>query len=100
LDAAYLASLSTDAVPALADWYNDPALDTGIHEGIGASLACMRSIPPHRSTSWQSFNYSVWKADQVLSALDLSGYTINSDQYPPKVVTPHQVEYDCYTNMD
>jgi len=100
LDVAYLASLSSDAVPALASWYNDPALSPSLHDEVGASLACMKADLPHPSTDWRSFNLSVWRADQAMSTLDLSGYKISTDQVPPKVVTPLKQEYDCYSYSD
>jgi hypothetical protein len=100
LDAAYLASLSSDAVPALADWYNDPALSRTIHDEVGASLACINAEPARTDTNWRSFNLSAWRADQALAALDLTGYKIIDDEYPAKVITPLKQEYDCYTYVD
>jgi hypothetical protein len=100
LDVAYLATLSSDAVPALADWYDDPALDPTTRDGVGASLACINAEPARADTDWRSFNFSIWQADQALSSLDLSGYTIVNDEYPTKVVTPLKMEYDCWMNVD
>jgi hypothetical protein len=100
LDVAYLASLSSDAVPTLANWYNDPALEPAIHDGIGASLACINAEPSHRDMGWRSFNLSIYRADRDLAALDLSGYKILNDEYPSKVITPLKQEYDCYTYVD
>ncbi len=100
LDAAYLASLSSDAVPALADWFTNPALGQTTREGVGASLACIKAEPPRADTDWRAFNLSVWRADQALALLDLSGYKIIDDEYPTKVITPLKQEYDCLTYVD
>ena len=56
LDVAYLASLSSDAVPTLVDWYNDPALDESTRDGVGAALACYKAEPSQRDSNWRSFN--------------------------------------------
>jgi len=100
LDVPYLASLSSDAVPTMADWFNDPAVEPTIQDGVGASLACIKAEPSHRDTGWRSFNLSISRADQALASLDLSGYKILNDQYPAKVITPLKQEYDCYTYVD
>ena len=100
LDVSYLASLSPDAVPALVNWYNDPNLDPQIQDGVGAALACIKNDSPQRDTNWQSFNLSVWRADNALAGVDLSGYTISKDEWPMKVTSPLNLEFDCYTNVD
>jgi hypothetical protein len=100
LDVAYLASLSPDAVPALVDWYTDPALDPEIQDGVGASLACINADPTPRDTDWRSFNLSVWQADNALATIDLSGYILDNEEWPSKVITPMEQEYDCYTYVD
>jgi hypothetical protein len=100
LDVAYLASLSPDAVPALVDWYANPELDPVLQDGVGASLACINADPTPRDTNWRSFNISIWQADQALNTVDLSGYEIDNEEWPTKVITPLNQEYDCYTYVD
>jgi hypothetical protein len=100
LDVAYLASLSSDAVPTLADWYTDPDLEKTTHDEVGASLACINADPASHDTDWRSFNLSIWRADQALKNLDLSGYKVIEDDYPAKVITPLKQEYDCITYVD
>ena len=39
-DVSYLADLSSDAVPALADAYQAQDLPASVKEGVGAALAC------------------------------------------------------------
>lgn len=100
LDVAYLASLSPDAVPALVDWYTNPELAPEIQDGVGASLACIDADPTPRDADWRSFNLSVWQADHALAPIDLSGYKIENEDWPTKVITPMQQEYECFTNVD
>ncbi len=100
LDVAYLASLSADAVPSMADWYSDPSVADTIRNEVGAALACIKAEPDPRDTNWRSFNLSVWRADQALATIDLSDYKIEKDEWPMKVITPMKQEYDCYTYVD
>lgn len=94
LDASYLATLSDDALPALATAFRSPALPPEIRESLGAALACrlgMRSYPPH---PWPSFHLSHWKAERLLSALepDLRGYRQDTG---PGVIAPSGKRYFC-----
>jgi len=100
LDVAYLASLSSDAVPTLVDWYNDPSLDETTRDGVGAALACYKAEPSRRDSNWRSFNLSIWRSDQALAEVDLNEYKIDNDTWPVKVITPLKQEYDCYTYVD
>jgi hypothetical protein len=100
LNVPHLASLSTDAIPALAEEFLSPDLPTSSHEGVGAILACYRyfEAEPHISPyDWRSFNYSSWKAHQALETIrpGLAGYVIRYNKYPVRVRTPHGVLYPC-----
>ncbi len=102
LNVPHLASLSTDAVPALADEFLSPSLPTSTHEGVGAILACYKYFEdaPHISLyDWRSFNYSSWQAHVALQTIrpGLAGYTIQYKKFPVRVRTPHGVLYDCWT---
>jgi hypothetical protein len=101
----YLASLSTDAIPALADKFQDPALPITIHEGIGAALLCyqqsnLASEPP--VYDWRSFNVSKWRMMQSLDNLSaqLQNYRVSdgNKQRPVRVRTPGNVLYECQGN--
>jgi hypothetical protein len=51
LDVGYLASLSTDAVPVMTEYYQDPAVDRITRESVGAALAYINfseDFPPAR----------------------------------------------------
>jgi hypothetical protein len=100
LNVPHLASLSTDAIPALAEEFMSSALPTSTHEGVGAILSCYRYFEtrPHISPyDWRSFDYSSWKAHQVLETVrpHLAGYVIRYNKYPVRVRTPHGVLYEC-----
>ena len=101
LDVAYLASLSTDATPALAAAYKSPSLPAGTRYSVGASLACIQAGAPSRQdTSWQSFQFSRLLDECTLQAVekDLEGYQIVDDDWPVKVITPQGQEYECWGN--
>ncbi len=98
LDVAYLASLSTDATPALAAAYQSPSLPAGIRDSVGASLACIQAGAPSRGdTSWQSFQFSNWLDERALQSVqnDLRGYQIEDSDWPTKVITPQGQTYAC-----
>lgn len=99
LNVGHLASLSTDAIPELILAYRDPALSSVVHEGLGAVLACklysdeMLMREPER---WQAFNYSQWKALQLLEATrPLTGYRVGGSGESLRVRTPSNVLYEC-----
>ncbi|MEW5828591.1 MAG: DUF4173 domain-containing protein [Chloroflexota bacterium] len=100
LDVAYLASLSEDAVPALAQAFASTRLSAGTREAVGAALACRAARTGSRQpdTSWQSFHVSRWQADQTMASLksSLSGYKEDDDEWPLILTTPGGVEYDCW----
>ncbi len=106
LDVSYLATLSSDAVPALVDFYNTPSLDQPTRERIGAVLACLQSgslSPDQRSdTSWQAFHLSDYQARNALRSLNaaLSPYKTNNQNWPPSVTTPSGKNFECYSYVD
>lgn len=100
LNVPHLASLSTDAIPALAKEFLSPALPTSTHEGVGAILACYRYFEdaPHQSPyDWRSFNLSSSQAHAALEKIrpGLAGYTVIYKKWPVKVRTPHGISYPC-----
>jgi hypothetical protein len=100
---SYLATLSIDAVPALADEFLDPSLSSSIHEGIGAALLCQldsTALANSSSNDWRSFNLPNWNARQALARTQtvLVGYRVNKDKVsrvPLRVRTPGNVLYEC-----
>lgn len=97
VDAAYLASLSADAVPTLAELYASAQVSAATRDELGAALACARYADDHSAPdgAWQAFHVSRWLARKTLRALDLSAYTINRSAYPYPVTTPLGKTYDC-----
>ena len=99
LNVGHLASLSTDAVPALVAAYRDPTLSSGLREGIGAVLACYLYSDQTLTAGpedWQSFNYSRWQAIQLLAEISpLTGYRLGGRGESLRVTTPSNVLYEC-----
>lgn len=107
LNVPHLASLSTDAIPALAEEFLSPALPESTREGVGAILACYRYFEdyPHVSPyDWRSFNLSRWRAHEALQSIrpHLAGYVIRYNKWPVRVRTPGNILYDCqdYTSRE
>jgi hypothetical protein len=103
LDVPHLASLSADAVPALAALYADPALPALTRDAVGAALVCRNEVQYGRSDeNWRAFTFSGWLAGRTMDALQgtLSGYRVTEEGGPAKVLTPGQVMYECWSYMD
>jgi hypothetical protein len=101
LDVAYLASLSTDSVPALVGAYQDGALPGYTRDAVGAALVCHEKIPSGSTDrSWQGFTLSGGQARQALGKVQsqLDAYQILDADYPVKVLTPGSIYYECYQN--
>lgn len=97
---SYLASLSLDAVPALADKFQDLSLPEDVHEGIGAALLCHRysgEFGKEGVENWQSYNFSRWKAKRLLESLEdqLDEYKIIFQRLSYQVRTPSNKIIDC-----
>ena len=100
LNVAHLASLSSDAVPALAAAFYSEAYPQTVHEGLGAALTCylhFDSLSDDPDNDWRSFNLSRWKAHNSLQWAEkyLQDYGINTEKWPVQVRTPGNVWYDC-----
>jgi len=94
----HLASLSPDAVPALADEFLYSSLPDSTREGVGAALLCYLLSYSNGSTDdWLSYNLSVMQADQLLKEVQaqLEGYRVNDRGWPVRVLTPNKVWYPC-----
>lgn len=101
LDVAYLATLSTDSVPALARAYVSPSLSAGLREAAGAALACRAYVNPDRSPSdWRAFTLSRYQAEAALKPLQpsLKKYTTPSQDYPVTLTSPQGTKFDCSAN--
>jgi len=100
LDVAYLASLTSDSIPTLVDEFKDTELPKGIHEQIGASLACIKIVNNHRETEldWRSFNYSKFKGQKLLDGLetDLNAYKPDEGNNQDQIITPSGNKINCW----
>jgi hypothetical protein len=103
-DVSYLASLSSDAVPALATAYRTQTLPASIKEGVGASLACYAATQNRdgEPMPWQSFHLSRTNAARLLASLepDLEKYQVDYEDWNYLIVTPSGEEYRCNTPWD
>jgi hypothetical protein len=102
LNVAHMASLSTDAVPALVEQFYSKKYSQSAHEGIGAALTCYLQRDTYEDdysfTDWRSFNLSRWQAHLALQKVekDLQEYGVNGkSQWDWKVRTPSRVWYPC-----
>ena len=100
LDMAYLATLSNDAIPVLAEAMDESSVSALTRESVSASLICHWYQNEYRlkeTRPWQSFHLSHWQASQTYSAINpLEGYTINREDWQLKVISPNGREFDCH----
>jgi len=103
-DVSYLADLSSDAVPELAEAYLTQSLPAPVKEGVGAALACYSADHDRNNDPlpWQSFHLSQANAARTLVPLesDLEPYQINDEDWNYSVITPSGEEYHCYSFWD
>lgn len=100
LDIDYLASLSADAVPAMARSFKNESLSTLTHDGIAAALLCHRHANEVRfdeSRPWQSFHLARWRAARFYDRLDdqLADYILLEEDWPITVVSPSGSRFEC-----
>jgi hypothetical protein len=96
----HLTSLSLDAVPALAEEFENTDLSDATREGIGVALMCYKYssvLEKYDSAKWQSFNYSSWKAIESIEQVEdyLEDYRINVKKEPMMVRTPSREFFEC-----
>ena len=94
----YLASLSPDAVPALAAAFESPALPGLTRDAVGAVLVCRQhAVSKSAKDGWRSFTLSGWWAGQAMARLQsrLDRYQVTLDQGVVKILTPGHVYYEC-----
>jgi hypothetical protein len=103
-DASYLASLSDDAVPALAAAYLNQAVPPEVEEGLGAALTCFdeNRNDADRTGNWQSFHIARRKANEILQSLesDLQGYEVSDVDWSYTIIAPSGQEYYCSVFWD
>jgi hypothetical protein len=100
LDVQYFLDLSEDAIPALAEAFQNKSLPDVVNEKLGAALACKRydrELAP-RALPWQSFHFSRFSAERAFAELEqeLDAYTITDTGWPVLVETPDGEEFSCW----
>ncbi len=103
IDVAYLASLSTDAVPTLVSLFQSPNVPPETRDALGTSLACMIRLNPSIQSpvkNWQSFQLSHWWATNALRAVEnqLSGYPISFINFDLQVTSPENRTFPCQSD--
>jgi hypothetical protein len=99
LDTQYFLELSDDAIPALADGFQNNALPDSVRERIGAALACRRydREQDEQAIPWQGFNFSAFVAGRTFAEIksELDAYKITDTDWPVTVKTPSGEEISC-----
>ena len=99
LDAEHLTSLSADAVPVLAEAYQDAAYTPTQHDLIGAALACRQALQPE-ARDWRAFRLPESRAGALLRGLDLSAYPLVKQDYATYIQLPDQQLLCLQNNWD
>ncbi len=98
LDVAYLASLSTDALPGLAQAFQSPALPSGTREAAGAALACQMYANANRPVAdWRNFTLTRFWGEAAMkpAQASLKLYKTGSDARAVTMTSPKGNKYDC-----
>ncbi len=98
LDVAYLASLSTNSVPALVQAYQSSGLPSGTREAVGAVLACRGyAFSPKADPDWRSFTLTQFWSDSALKTVQsgLKRYQLQAGDGPVTVVSPTGKKSRC-----
>jgi hypothetical protein len=103
LDAQYLLSLSSDAIPNLVKAFQDSTLTGKTHDQLGAVLSCTRFIQKQdrQDSSWQSFHFSRHAAGRSMQLIDsdLDAYPVVDGDRGPYVMGDSYEIY-CWQSID
>jgi hypothetical protein len=103
LDVPHVASLSTDSVPPLVDFFLADSTPEETGEAIGAALACrLESSAVPAASDWRSFSVSRSKAGLAMDTVrdELDGYRAVQQEWFTQIITPRGETHDCYVNWD
>jgi hypothetical protein len=103
LDVPHIASLSTDSVPPLVDFFHADSTSEKTRDALGAALACRVEASPERAPSdWRSFTVSRFEAELVMDTVrdELNGYRAVQQDWYTQIITPGGETHDCYVNWD
>jgi len=97
LDVPYLASLSSDSVPALVAEFQDKSLPGLTRDGVGAVLVCREQMNSQSGSEWRSLTLSRWQADRASKQAQnlLDEYEVVDSEWPVSILTPANTYYKC-----
>ncbi len=101
LDVAYLASLSTDSVPALVQAFQSDSLPAGTRAAAGAVLACRKYTSPQQPDSdWRAFTLTGFWSESALQTVQPGpkGYLLQTDDAPVTVTSPAGKKFNCQSS--
>ena len=95
----HLASLSSDAVPALVEEFQGSNTPPSVSDNLGAVLLCYAHSEKltKGGQDWRSYNFSRWQARKSLIAIQepLGEYRVNDKKSPVRVHTPAGELFRC-----
>jgi hypothetical protein len=103
LDVPHLASLSTDSVPPLIDFFHADSTSEKTRDALGAALACrLEASPEPPPSDWRSFTVSRSKADLAMGTVrdELDSYRAVQQDWYTQIITPQGETHDCYAYWD
>ena len=83
-DSFYLSTLSSDAVPALFDFYQRPGVPSWLQDALGMELACRAAVTLNEAPQpWPSYTLSDARARRILAANGSAWekYPVETDSY-------------------
>ena len=98
LDVPYLASLSSDSLPALVQAFQSPSLPSAARQAVGAVLVCRRFTDPGQpDADWRSFTLARYLGDLALKTVQpgLKQYKLQKDDSPVTVTSPAGKKFNC-----
>jgi Domain of unknown function (DUF4153) len=102
LDVPYLASLSSDSVPAQAQAFQSSTLPAATREAVAAALVCQVYAAPKRSEEgWRSFTLTQYWSQAALKPLQsrLDTFRLQVDARPASVISPAGNKFPCYGSI-
>ncbi len=100
LDAAYLATLSPEAIPVLVGAFENQRLDAAVHRQLGAALACQATRSVYQpASSWPEFHLGQYWAAQLLERLqdELTAYPLSYTDRAEVMVTVDGALQPCFS---
>jgi hypothetical protein len=103
LDVPHIASLSTDSVPPLVDFFHADSTSEKTRDVLGAALACrLQGSPELAPSDWRSFTISRYQAELAMDGVrdELDGYRAVQHDWFTQIITPRGETHDCYVYWD